>query len=111
MTVHRYARWENAAMRVVLAATVCFVALLLAAGAEGRAHGFHRIGERVALGTNVLGSARAIMKRWLHSSAQRRLLLEPVFRVQGAATKRGRVGRIPRAHIWVVHLGAHPASC
>ena len=80
-------------------------------GRVGFLHGCPRIGESLALGTNVLGSARAIMKRWLRNAAQRRLLLGPAFRVQGAATRRGRVGRIPRAHVWVVHLGAHLAGC
>jgi uncharacterized protein YkwD len=81
-------------------------------GRVGFLRGCYRVGETVALGTLVAGSPRAIMAAWLRGSSSRDTLLNQVFRVQGVATRLGRVGRIPRAHVWVVHLGAHlPGTC
>ena len=81
-------------------------------GRVGYLRGCFRVGESVALGTLVAGSPRAIMTTWLRSASARDTLLAQVFREQGVATKLGRVGRIPRAHVWVVHLGAHlPGTC
>jgi uncharacterized protein YkwD len=78
----------------------------------GFLRGCFRVGESVALGTLVAGSARSIMTSWLRSASARETLLTRVFREQGVATRLGRVGRIPRAHVWVVHLGAHlPGTC
>jgi hypothetical protein len=52
------------------------------------------------------------MTSGLRSASAQETLLAQVFRELGVATRLGRVGRAPRAHVWVVHLGVHvPGTC
>lgn len=62
-------------------------------------------GENLAWGTGELGSAREIMKAWLHSPSHRANLLGSEYSQFGISLRIGGLEGNPDAHIWVNHFG------
>ena len=65
------------------------------------------VGENLAWGTGNLGSARSIMKAWLHSSEHRANLLSNNFSQFGISLRVGSLSGSSGAHVWVNHFGGH----
>jgi len=56
-----------------------------------------RYGENIAYGGRNLGTAKAIVRAWMHSPAHKRNILDPRFRQIGIGFNRG-IPRKPHAH-------------
>ena len=67
--------------------------------------GFRRLGEALALSGGSGFKIRRTVRRWLGSSAHRRIVLTRSMRYVGAGVTRGRFGR-NRATIWVLQTGS-----
>ncbi len=65
---------------------------------------FRRLGEALALHGGRRLKIRRTVRRWLRSSAHRRIVLTRSMRLVGAGVTRGRFGR-SRATIWVLQTG------
>jgi uncharacterized protein YkwD len=65
------------------------------------------VGENLAWGTGSLGSARSIMKAWLHSPEHRANLLSTNFTQYGLSLRVGSLSGNSDAHVWVNHFGSH----
>ena len=65
------------------------------------------VGENLAWGTGSLGSARSIMKAWLHSAEHRANLLSSNFSQYGISLRVGSLSGASEAHVWVNHFGRH----
>jgi uncharacterized protein YkwD len=65
------------------------------------------VGENLAWGTGSLGSARAIMKAWLHSPEHRANLLSTQYSQYGISLRVGSLSGASSAHVWVNHFGRH----
>ena len=62
-------------------------------------------GENLAWGTGSLGSARSIMKAWLHSPSHRANMLSSNYRETGISLRTGGLSGSSDAHVWVNHFG------
>lgn len=73
--------------------------------ATGYAAGCYGAGENIAWGSGSQGSARAIMRSWLHSDGHRANLLNARFRDHGVGLRTGRMSGHGGAAVWVHQLG------
>jgi uncharacterized protein YkwD len=64
-------------------------------------------GENLAWGTGSLGSARSIMKAWLHSPSHRANMLSSDYAETGISLRNGSLSGSSDAHVWVNHFGRH----
>ena len=64
-------------------------------------------GENLAVGRGQRGSARKVLKAWLHSPPHRDAMLLGSFDDAGIGLKRGRFGGHRNMAIWVLELGCH----
>ena len=64
------------------------------------------VGENLSYGTQVLGSPRATMRRWLYSDGHRANILRPAWRDQGVWLIRPAWFQgLPGSSVWVSHFG------
>jgi uncharacterized protein YkwD len=70
--------------------------------------GYHytSAGENIAMGASSIGSPRAIMLAWLHSSGHLHNLMRRGYRDQGIAMTAGSMPGYPDAHVWVNEFGS-----
>ena len=64
-------------------------------------------GENLAWGSGSLGSARSIMKAWLHSPSHRANMLSADYNETGISLRVGGLSGSSDAHVWVNHFGRH----
>jgi uncharacterized protein YkwD len=64
-------------------------------------------GENLAVGRGKRGSARKVLKAWLHSPPHREAMLRGSFDDAGIGLKRGRFGGHRNTAVWVLELGCH----
>jgi uncharacterized protein YkwD len=62
-------------------------------------------GENLAWGTGSLGSARAVIKAWLHSPPHRANILGAEYDHFGISLRVGGLSSSSNAHLWVNHFG------
>jgi uncharacterized protein YkwD len=64
-------------------------------------------GENLAWGTGSLGTARSIVRAWLHSPAHRSNMLGGEYSEFGISLRFGSLAGAADAHVWVNHFGNH----
>ena len=69
--------------------------------------GSYGVGENIALGSGELGTARATMRAWLHSSGHRHTLLTARYDDLGIGMVRGTYQGYEGVQFWVAHFGYH----
>ncbi|HSS32460.1 MAG TPA: CAP domain-containing protein [Solirubrobacterales bacterium] len=62
--------------------------------------------ENIAWGTGTIGTPRAIMRAWLHSSGHRENILGPYTDI-GIGLREGTIEGSADAHVWVQEFGSH----
>jgi uncharacterized protein YkwD len=62
--------------------------------------------ENIAWGTGVIGTPRAIMRAWLHSSGHRENILGSYTDI-GVGLREGTIEGSDGAHVWVQEFGSH----
>jgi uncharacterized protein YkwD len=62
--------------------------------------------ENIAWGTGAIGTPRAIMRAWLHSSGHRENILGPYPDI-GIGLREGAIEGTEGAHVWVQEFGSH----
>jgi uncharacterized protein YkwD len=67
-------------------------------------------GENLAWGRGKRGSARKILKAWLHSPPHRETMLRGSFDDAGIGLRRGGFNGHHNAAVWVLELGCHGCS-
>jgi uncharacterized protein YkwD len=67
-------------------------------------------GENLAVGRGKRGSARKVLKAWLHSPPHREAMLRGSFDDAGIGLRRGRFSGHRDVAVWVLELGCHGCS-
>jgi uncharacterized protein YkwD len=73
--------------------------------------GCYALAELIAKGSDGSGSARAVMRAWLHSDQHRRYILRRRFRDIGVGLRHGTFKGKPNSQVWVVILGRRWDTC
>jgi uncharacterized protein YkwD len=73
--------------------------------------GCYLLAENIAWGSDGNGSARAVMRAWLHSDQHRRYILRRRYRDIGVGLRHGTFKGKPNSQVWVVILGRRWDTC
>jgi uncharacterized protein YkwD len=68
------------------------------------------LGENLAVGRGKRGSARKVLKAWLHSPPHREAMLRGSFDDAGLGLRRGSFSGHRNMAVWVLELGCHGCS-